>query len=635
MKKTLYAQGDKMLYENMIIDGMYQIINEIGSGGMGIVYLAYHLRLQKYVVLKQIKNPYADTSMLRNEVDILKGLHHPYLPQVYDFVEFEGNIYTVIDYIDGCDFNYYINNGQFFSESQLIKWLRQLCEVLAYLHSRTPQILHTDIKPGNIIVTTSGDICLIDFGISVYNTDTIKGLSENYSSPEQYENFYYLQYGEGCYVDLDERTDIYSLGATFYHIMTGYRPDVKDWDQAPVTEFSLPYSDALLSIIDKAMQRDREKRFRGAPVMLKAIDNIKKQDVRYKKYLLLQVAASVVAAVMIVSGIVLIANGHNQEVKQSFTKEYSEFIKLSDSGDNSKAASAGMELLNNNRYSSVLNDTVRSQIAHKIGDSYYFDEDYYNAVHYYKQAVTFENNELYSRDIIIALIRDGREDEAISEMEGLKAAYPSSAVIAVADAQLYYERGEYAKAIDTVDANYPAFPSDTENLYSLSIIKGDALYALGKFSEAANEYGAAREKKETAFILRKQGDAYLRSAMSSGNNADNKNAYSCYEILRNRYSLNKEDAINYAQCAIATENTAVYEDCKKTLNDLSQINEDCRLYIVLAELADITEDPSVGKYCEKAHDKYKSLSDEDKGYISSDSLSAIQDLYKEHCGSDW
>ena len=74
-----------MLFENMIIGGTYRIISEIGSGGMGVVFLAYHLRLQKNVVLKQIKNPYADISMLRNEVDMLKGLHHPYLPQVYDY----------------------------------------------------------------------------------------------------------------------------------------------------------------------------------------------------------------------------------------------------------------------------------------------------------------------------------------------------------------------------------------------------------------------------------------------------------------------------------------------------------------------------------------------------------------------
>ena len=147
-----------MLFENMIVDDVYQVIEEIGSGGMGVVYLAYHLRLEKYVVLKQIKNPSVSTAMLRNEVDILKSLHHPYLPQVYDFIEFEGDIYTVIDYIDGYDLNCYIDNGWQFTESQLIKWLRQLCEVLSYLHTHYPPVLHTDIKPGNIIITTGGKL---------------------------------------------------------------------------------------------------------------------------------------------------------------------------------------------------------------------------------------------------------------------------------------------------------------------------------------------------------------------------------------------------------------------------------------------------------------------------------------------
>ena len=273
-----------MFYENMIINDTYQVVEEIGSGGMGVVYLAYHLHLLKYVVLKKIKNPYADISLLRNEVDILKALHHPYLPQVYDFIEFEGDLYTVIDYIDGYDLNYYINNNWQFTESQLIKWLKQLCEVLSYLHSRDPQILHTDIKPGNIIITTGGDICLIDFGISLYNTDVIKGLSEYYSSPEQYNNLYYLQYGEGTYVQLDERTDIYSLGATFYHIMTGVRPDVKNYEQPAISEYSLPYSEALVSIVEQSMQYDIERRFRDADAMLHAINNIRKQDSRYKKY---------------------------------------------------------------------------------------------------------------------------------------------------------------------------------------------------------------------------------------------------------------------------------------------------------------------------------------------------------------
>ena len=625
-----------MLFENMIIGGSYRIINEIGSGGMGTVYLAYHTRLDKYVVLKQIKNLNADISLLRNEVDMLKGLHHPYLPQFYDFVEHEGYIYTVIDYIDGYDFNYYIENGWQFTEGQLIKWLRQLCEVLAYLHSRTPQILHTDIKPGNIIVTTGGDICLIDFGISVYNTDVLKGLSENYSSPEQYGNFYYLQYGEGSYIPLDARTDIYSLGSTFYHIITGFRPDVQNYNQTSIRDYALPYSDALLCIIEKSMQRDRDKRFRDAAAMLKAIDNMKKQDVRYKKYLLLQIAASVSAAVMVVSGIFMITAGYNQELRSDFTGKYSKFIDYSDTGkDPGTAESLGMDLLNNDSYDAFLTNTQKAQIAHRIGESFYNDEDFYNAAHYFRQAAEFDANEIYSRDLIISLLRDGREEEAETELERISAVYPSSAVIVIADAQLKYERGEYMSAIETVDSNAVAFNGDSENLYSLYIIKGDSLRALGKYGEAANEYERARECKETVAAIRKQGDAYIKAAMKTGSKTDNRSAFECYETLRTKYSLNVDDAVNYAQSALALENISAYEECKRVLDDLSHLHDDFRLYVLLSELADATDDPRVEKYCEKAHLLYGELTDEEKQYVSRDSLFPLQNLYKQHCGADW
>ena len=141
-----------MLFGGDIVNDTYSIVEEIGSGGMGVVYLAYHLRLEKYVVMKKIKNRNLDSSFLRNEVDILKKLHHPYLPQVYDIIEYECDFYTVIDYIDGKDLEHFINDGYVFTESQLIKWLRQLCEVLDYLHCNNPPIIHTDIKPANIIV---------------------------------------------------------------------------------------------------------------------------------------------------------------------------------------------------------------------------------------------------------------------------------------------------------------------------------------------------------------------------------------------------------------------------------------------------------------------------------------------------
>ena len=317
-----------MLYDGCIIDNTYKILGEIGSGGMGVVFLAYHLRLEKYVVLKKFKGDYKDISLLRNEVDILKSLHHMYLPQVYDFIQVGYDIYTIIDYISGCDLSTYVKNNYAFTESQLIKWFRQLCQVLQYLHSQRPPILHTDIKPANIIVTESGNICLIDFGISLGGDTGIKGLSLNYSSPEQYENYLSITSGTASRHRLDGRTDIYSLGASFYYLMTGCVPDIRNPRQPEISSFSLPYSDAFISIVGKAMERDIDKRFKSAEKLSEAIDNIKKQDKRYKNYVLLQVVSSIIAGIIILFGIGLVVYGSDLNLRDEYNERYETFKRL-------------------------------------------------------------------------------------------------------------------------------------------------------------------------------------------------------------------------------------------------------------------------------------------------------------------
>ena len=130
-----------------ILDNTYQIMEEIGSGAGGIVYKAFHIRLQKYVVVKKIKDNFLGRIDSRSEVDILKRLHHPYLPQVYDFIQQGSEIYTVMDFINGQDLEKLLEQGWQFSEEQLLIWLNQLAQVLDYLHSQSPCIVHSDIKP--------------------------------------------------------------------------------------------------------------------------------------------------------------------------------------------------------------------------------------------------------------------------------------------------------------------------------------------------------------------------------------------------------------------------------------------------------------------------------------------------------
>ena len=150
------------------IASTYTGIQKIGEGSGGIVYKAYHERLKIPVVLKEVKHMGKTLATSRQEVDILKNLKHPYLPQVYDFLELDGSIYTVMSFIPGKSFQTLLDEGQHFSQAELIIWARQLLSALHYLHTQTPPIIHSDIKPANLMLTPQGNICLIDFNISFF-----------------------------------------------------------------------------------------------------------------------------------------------------------------------------------------------------------------------------------------------------------------------------------------------------------------------------------------------------------------------------------------------------------------------------------------------------------------------------------
>lgn len=187
-----------MLEKGKVINGTYTIMEEIGSGGGGVVYKAYHERLKIQVVVKQIKENVKGILEGRAEADILKRLKHMYLPRVYDFLEDDGEIYTVMDFIPGKSLDKVLMETKEIPPKQVLKWANQLAEALDYLHSQNPPIIHSDIKPANIMLTPEGDICLIDFNISLVFDNSMRtstGISGGYSPPEQYWDFNnYQQY---------------------------------------------------------------------------------------------------------------------------------------------------------------------------------------------------------------------------------------------------------------------------------------------------------------------------------------------------------------------------------------------------------------------------------------------------------
>ena len=168
-----------------VLDGRYQILEPIGAGGGGTIYKGYHLHLQKYIVLKKIHKGIRDKN---RETEILKNLHHTALPQIYDFIDSEGDTFIVMEYIEGQSFKDLLSRNQRFTQKQTAEYGTQLLEVLEYLHTQRIPIIHGDIKPGNIMLRPDGRICLIDFNISGYLTGgnyVTLGYSSGYAAPEQ------------------------------------------------------------------------------------------------------------------------------------------------------------------------------------------------------------------------------------------------------------------------------------------------------------------------------------------------------------------------------------------------------------------------------------------------------------------
>ncbi len=220
----------------VLVRARYRIVQLVGEGGSGAVYQAEDLRLGgRLSAIKEIRpDPYATAAQLaqtqtqfRREAMTLAQLDHPNLPKVYDFFVEGGRSYLVMDYVSGPDLRQLVDQarakGEFLSEATVLAWTTQLLDALDYLHSQTPPVIHRDIKPANIKLTAQGRLKLVDFGLvkpmdpdDPRTITVVRGVGSLPYTPLE-------QYGGGV-EHTDPRSDIYALGATLYHLLTGKIP---------------------------------------------------------------------------------------------------------------------------------------------------------------------------------------------------------------------------------------------------------------------------------------------------------------------------------------------------------------------------------------------------------------------------
>lgn len=305
-----------------IIDGKYEILKQIGKGGMSVVYLAMDKRLNKQWAVKEIskrvngKNNEIVVNSLLAEANLMKRLDHPALPRIVDIIDNSITIYIIMDYIEGESLDKILLEYGAQPEELVLEWAKQLCDALEYLHSQNPPIIYRDMKPANIMLKPEGNLKVIDFGIArEYKeknlTDTTVLGTKGYASPEHYGSR-----------QTDARSDIFTLGMTLHHLLTGIDPRTNNYMYASVRQWNPELSDGIEAIIDKCTALDPEDRYQNCSELMYDLEHpdliTKDYRQKQKKKLRLFAISAMLAVAMGIIGIgslltASIINGNDYE----------------------------------------------------------------------------------------------------------------------------------------------------------------------------------------------------------------------------------------------------------------------------------------------------------------------------------
>ena len=447
----------------------YEIKSLIGKGGMSTVYLAEHKRLHTQWAVKEVYKNQGKFDFLA-ESNILKRLQHPMLPRIVDVFEDANRILIVEDYVEGINLADLLKQQNKVDEAQGIQWFRSLCQVLQYLHTQKPNpIVYRDMKPSNIVLQPDGTLKLIDFGIArEYKADSSADTTyigtKGYAAPEQFGK-----------AQTDARTDIYSLGVTMYHLLTGKSPYQPPYQFVPVRQLNPELSAGIEHILDKCVQSEPEQRYQSVDELLDDLLHSYRYDNAWKKYQRTKKLRVAVVGVMLAGSIGLMAGGQSLmavERQNEYNRllEYASTQYIANPNEAINALENARDLLPK-RIESYQQQVYALYLAGKyqecisFGESIlekfpedgllpaniaaaYFELGEYEkaASYFYESAEKSEMSASYLRDYAVCLGRLGNLDEAERVLNQLIALNAEAPEVLYVRGELAYTKSEYLNA---------------------------------------------------------------------------------------------------------------------------------------------------------------------------------------------
>lgn len=477
------------------------------QGGFSNLFSGHKVGLDTDVVIKRVRKVYHGRMDDKSEAKILTALRHQYLPRVYDVkLASDGYNYTIMEKIPGCTLREYVEAHGALRQQLVLKWTRQLCEVIAYMHGHKPRgIIHSDLKPENVMITPENDICVIDFNASLEveeegeGQDAI-GATPGYAAPEQFNlplerfppDFPYLSAVRAAqgYGKVSYRTDIYAIGALAYFMLTGYDPKLWSEGVIPLARYQIILGDAFRTAIEKAMQPNPKDRYASAAAMLKALNNLTVIDRRYRRWRRQANLMTFVVGIGLAASVFVLFLGWRamrQEHSVAYLDTVEQARRLEEQGQYDQSTellldavamepqridaylTLGTLLYREGEYQQAVDlmdgvefqasdaldtksfEEAEGQVAYILANCYYELEDYAKALTNYQLAVYFlPDQQQYQSELAICYAKTGNREMAEDLLRQLQTEGCAPELLAMVQGEIDFAYGDYETAFDNL-----------------------------------------------------------------------------------------------------------------------------------------------------------------------------------------